>query len=86
MPTTRKPTLMQRLTTICERHGWQVGRVRVLSDAPQSPQNTAQTCARMNAIAVWRGARVEYLGMIAEVQKWSDEQIEKRLDELEAQA
>jgi hypothetical protein len=40
----------------------------------------------MNAIAIWRGARVEYLGMIAEVKGWTNEQIEKKLDELEMQA
>lgn len=86
MPTqTRKPTLMQRLTLICPRYGWQCARVRVLSDAAQSPQNTGQTCARYNAVAVWRGARVECLGMIVEVQKWSDEQVETRLKELEIQ-
>lgn len=84
MPTrTRKPTLMQRLTTICERHGWQCGRVCVLCDAAQSPSNTAQTCARYNAVAVWRGARVEQLGMIWDVKEWSNEQVEKRLRELE---
>lgn len=86
MPTrTRKPTLMQRLTTICSQHGWQCGSVRVLSDAAQSPPNTAQTCARMNAVAVWRGARVEQLGMIVEVKGWTDEMVEAKLKELEEQ-
>lgn len=80
---TRKPTLMQRLTTICEQHGWQCGRVRVPCDATQSPPNTAQTCARYNVVAVWRGARVEHLGMIVDVREWTDEQIEARLEELE---
>lgn len=84
MPTrTRKPTLMQRLTAICSQHGWQCGRVRVLSDAAQSLPNTAQTCARYNSVAIWRGARVEHMGMITELQEWSDEQLLARLQELE---
>jgi hypothetical protein len=79
---TRKPTLMQRLTTICEQHGWQVGRVRVLSS--ESQPNTGKTTARMNAVAVWRGARVEHLGMIKDVKGWSNAQIEAKLKELES--
>jgi hypothetical protein len=55
----------------------------VLSDTPQSLQNTAQTCARYNAIAIWRGTRMERLGMIEEVKGWTDEQVEQRLRELE---
>lgn len=83
MPTrTRKPTLMQRLSPICSQHGWQCDRVRVPCDASQSLPNTAQTCARYNAVAIWRGARVERLGMIVEVKAWTDEQIETRLKEL----
>lgn len=83
MPTRTRKTLMQRFTAICERHGWQCGRVRVLCDVAQSPRNTAQTCARYNAVAIWRGARVEQLGLIVEVKEWSDEQIAAKLKELE---
>lgn len=86
MPTrTRKPTLMQRLTVICEQHGWQCGLARVLSDAPQSPQNTGVTVARNNAVVLWRDGRTEQLGWLWDVKEWSDEQIEARLRELEAQ-
>lgn len=85
MPTRTRKTLMQRLTTICEQYGWQCVRVRVLCDGPQSPQNTATTCARYNAVAIWRGVRVECLGMIVEVREWSDEQVEEVLKKLEKQ-
>lgn len=85
MPTRIRKTLMQHLSLICSRYGWQCARVRVLSDGSQSLPNTAQTCARYNAVAIWRGARVECLGMIVEVKEWSDEQVETRLRELEAQ-
>jgi hypothetical protein len=37
----------------------------------------------MNAVAVWRGARVEHLGMIEDVKGWTDEQVVAKLKELE---
>lgn len=82
---TRKPTLMQRLTAICSQHGWQCGRVRVLSDASQSPPNTAQTCARYNAVAIWRDGCTKQLGWLWDVRTWTNEQIEAKLKELEVQ-
>ncbi len=82
---TRRPTLMQRLSAICSQHGWQCGLVRVLSDASQSPRNTAQTCAKMNSVAVWHDERVVQLGMIADVKAWSDEQVVAKLKEMESQ-
>ncbi len=82
---TRKPTLMQRLTTICSEYGWQVGRVRVPCDAPQSPPNTGVTTARYNAVMLWRDGCTEQLGWIWDVKKWTDEQVEERLKGLEVQ-
>ncbi len=74
---TRKPTLLQRLTTICSERGWQCGLVRVAASASQP--NTAQTCARMNAVAVWRDGCVRHLGLIVDVKTWSDEQLIAKL-------
>lgn len=74
--------LTKRLTPICKKHGWQVDVYRTLCTLPESPQNTAQTVAAMNGVVVWRIGRVEHLGWIWDVNKWTDEQAVTRLEEL----
>lgn len=87
----RKPyvhPLTKRLAPICERYGWQVDVYRAFCTSPESPQNTAETVAKPNAVVVWREAPracVVHLGWLWAVQGWSDEQVVAELKKLEGQ-
>lgn len=46
--------LTKRLTPICAQYGWSVDVYRVFCDMPESPQNTAETVAKPNAVVLWQ--------------------------------
>lgn len=85
----KTPDLVERIDALLKHLGWQCGLYRAFCEDERSPENTAETVAKNNAVVIWRisnepyTSRVLHLGWIWDVQKWTDEQVLMRVKQIE---
>lgn len=85
----KQPDLVERIDALLKPLGWQCGLYRTLCEDERSPENTAETTAKNNAVSIFRSgrerhiSRTAHLGWIWDVEKMSDEQVLARVREIE---
>lgn len=77
----KQPDLVRRVCSLLAPYGWTADLYRAFCLDERSPENTAETTAKDNAIVAWRTGnepytpRVLFVGWIWDVEQWADEQI-----------
>lgn len=88
----KAPDLVERIDALLEHLGWECDLYRAFCLDERNPENTAETTAKNNAVAIFRISseryipRIAHLGWIWDVEKMSDEQVIERVEQIERRA